>query len=585
MAITLVMWSYLFFPAAVLIFEYAWDTLASFASRLDARRPESQRALLRLSARYKPIRRYQLPYWTRRKILFQRRLAALRWQRGGCYTDQSMPPQTPKFLRPFSPSQVFAIPFALFRLYIYVQEWLSWIKINPRPAVSNHIIGFNSISPREKMPISSRFDTDSVKMAIDNCATRSISPNPHHFEDLSLKYVGRCRGLGDKIGSGPSIAGVGTLVFTIQDDSGQWHVIKIPNSLYIPSAGDILISPQHWSQEAKDNFPRKNGTCYIGGDADLVLYWRQRKFKRTIRLDPSTNTAVFYSKPGARIFNAFDAEFVACEANSKPKEHTTQLPPDVLHEREAEGDMYGKEELIHSASPAADPPPKSVRFQQGHDKNLRREALTFDPEPSTANKSSHYFSSTIDAERQAKDKSAELMRWHYRLGHMPFAKLHDLAKLGQIPRYLANVPAPKCAACLFGAMTRLPWRTKPSSNTKKAEIFIATAPGQVVSVDQMVSTHPGFIAQITGRLTKRRYTAATVFVDHYSRLKYVHLMESLTQFEPRRHSSAFPATMESTSVATTPTTVASKTMPSSATATRPGSLSLSAASMPIFRTE
>ena len=78
MAITLVMWNYFFFPAAVLIFEYAWDTLASFASRLDARRPESQRALLRLSARYKPIRRYQLPYWTRRKILFQRRLAALR---------------------------------------------------------------------------------------------------------------------------------------------------------------------------------------------------------------------------------------------------------------------------------------------------------------------------------------------------------------------------------------------------------------------------------------------------------------------------------------------------------------------------
>jgi hypothetical protein len=49
----------------------------------------------------------------------------------------------------------------------------------------------------------------------------------------------------------------------------------------------------------------------------------------------------------------------------------------------------------------------------------------------------------------------------------------------------------------------------------------------------------GFIAQLKGTLTKKRYTAATVFVDHYSRLKYVHLMTKLTSKETTDTKQAF----------------------------------------------
>jgi hypothetical protein len=38
----------------------------------------------------------------------------------------------------------------------------------------------------------------------------------------------------------------------------------------------------------------------------------------------------------------------------------------------------------------------------------------------------------------------------------------------------------------------------------------------------------GFIAQHKGSLTMKRYTAATVFIDHYSNLKYIHIMTKLT---------------------------------------------------------
>ncbi len=59
-------------------------------------------------------------------------------------------------------------------------------------------------------------------------------------------------------------------------------------------------------------------------------------------------------------------------------------------------------------------------------------------------------------------------------------------------------------------------------------MFVATKAGQCVSVDQLVSTQMGFIAQLKGTLTKKGYTVATIFVDHYSWLKYIHLMTKLT---------------------------------------------------------
>jgi hypothetical protein len=55
----------------------------------------------------------------------------------------------------------------------------------------------------------------------------------------------------------------------------------------------------------------------------------------------------------------------------------------------------------------------------------------------------------------------------------------------------------------------------------------------------VTSTQIGFVAQLKGTLTKRRYTAATVFVDHYSRLQNFYLMESLTSEETIKAKRAF----------------------------------------------
>jgi hypothetical protein len=88
--------------------------------------------------------------------------------------------------------------------------------------------------------------------------------------------------------------------------------------------------------------------------------------------------------------------------------------------------------------------------------------------------------------------------------------------------------------------SRRPWRTKSAQN--KGNLRIVQAPGECVSVDQLESQLPGFVAQLKGKLTRKRYKAATaVFVDHKSRLSYVHLQESLTSKETVEAKHAFKA--------------------------------------------
>ncbi len=113
------------------------------------------------------------------------------------------------------------------------------------------------------------------------------------------------------------------------------------------------------------------------------------------------------------------------------------------------------------------------------------------------------------------------MRWHYRLGHLPFPKLKQLALYGKIPKKLAKLTPPKSAGCLFGATTKLPWHGKESKSSHK--VFVATKPGETVSVNQMTSTDVDFFTQLKGSLTKKRYKCCTIFVDDYSRLHFVHL--------------------------------------------------------------
>ncbi len=144
---------------------------------------------------------------------------------------------------------------------------------------------------------------------------------------------------------------------------------------------------------------------------------------------------------------------------------------------------------------------------------IRRCPPTFNPSP--------HQEEGEDTQLAAADDQTKPMHWHYRLGHLPFSKLKQLALNGEIPKKLAKAKPPKCAGCLFGAMTKIPWCSRETKASHK--VFLATKPEQCIFVDQMTSTEVKFYVQIKGKLTKKRYRCATISVDHYSRLRFVHL--------------------------------------------------------------
>ena len=228
-----------------------------------------------------------------------------------------------------------------------------------------HSYDFVALAATERVPLfalqpwltqqaPSRFDSDSFPVGIDTQSSRCISFNKAHFEDLHLHRVGECTGIG---GHQVEIEGVGTLVFSIQDDAGLWHTHRVPNSLYIPKAKKVLICPQHWSQTAQDHSPLIHGTCEITTHVGTILFWNQRRYKRTLSLHPLTNTPIFYSRAGNRIIEAFTATFESLDASATaPREQAILLPPNSLLSHHPEhGDAWNGEELIHTSRGAGQP--------------------------------------------------------------------------------------------------------------------------------------------------------------------------------------------------------------------------------------
>ena len=118
-----------------------------------------------------------------------------------------------------------------------------------------------------------------------------------------------------------------------------------------------------------------------------------------------------------------------------------------------------------------------------------------------------------EEDRQESTPEVELLMAHHRFQHISFSKLQEMARQGILPRRLAQCKIPSCSACLYGNAMKRAWRSKQEKQRQRNKTL---KPGEVTSVDQMVSPVPGLIAQMVGFLTKQLYKYATVFVDQAS---------------------------------------------------------------------
>jgi hypothetical protein len=176
---------------------------------------------------------------------------------------------------------------------------------------------------------------------VDNGASRSITNNRKDFIDTPRLVRTVIEGY-----SGTSEASlIGTVRWTIADDQGLEHNIILPNTILDEKAKKRILSPQHWSQTANDHYPTKFGTWCATLDDQIILLWDQRKYSRSIPLEPfKTNVGIMcsasgttkYCKSCVRIEDVLGQKLLAMPTIFESTDELTTLPQ--VTDSESEGD-------------------------------------------------------------------------------------------------------------------------------------------------------------------------------------------------------------------------------------------------------
>ena len=112
-----------------------------------------------------------------------------------------------------------------------------------------------------------------------------------------------------------------------------------------------------------------------------------------------------------------------------------------------------------------------------------------------------------------------------------------MAEQKVIHQRLKDIPTPECLSCHYSKASKRPWQHKSQKHYKPPPP--PTLPGEVVSVDHMLSPTPGLIAHMTGKLNTKRYKYANVFVEHFSQFSYVYLQKTVTVEETLESKKSF----------------------------------------------
>ena len=361
-----------------------------------------------------------------------------------------------------------------------------------------------------------QFDSDSYVLMLDDGASACITNCKEDFIEPPKRVDRKVKG----IKGHANATHRGTLKWYLEDDSGLVHVMIIQGAYLIPDAATRILSPQHLAQQANDHYPKEEGTGSLTTSKNITLFWSQRQFAKTVLLDPRTNVGLTTTAAGTRSYRAFCAT-IDTEETKETNIFTMHVIPND------DDESFQPSNLVAPPAPEEEPVASPEQSPEGPFQGPMTTRVDLGPIPQVIPE---------DPEPTSLDPHDELLRWHYRLGHLPFERVKQLARTGQLPKKLLTCKKPFCAACQYGKMTKRPWRVKGDS---KETVKAATQPGQVVSVNQLESNSPGLIAQLKGKLTQQRYKYATVFVDQYSGYTFVFLQRCLTSEETIQAKHAF----------------------------------------------
>jgi hypothetical protein len=171
-------------------------------------------------------------------------------------------------------------------------------------------------------------------------------------------------------------------------------------------------------------------------DEALMPIWKQCKHRRTIPYHPLTNALSFRTALALHTYCAFVALCKAAEAQYYRREHVLQMPGQlhldekVTAEENLHTDIQKKAPSASEGATSIDKMVQASNLLSGKESKMEAQTammvpLTFDVNPQLE-EDEHVYLATIDDQ-------AKFMRWHYRLGHLSFSKLKQLALNGKIP--------------------------------------------------------------------------------------------------------------------------------------------------------
>ena len=110
-----------------------------------------------------------------------------------------------------------------------------------------------------------------------------------------------------------------------------------------------------------------------------------------------------------------------------------------------------------------------------------------------------------------------LLKWHRLIGHMDFWSIIRFTRLGLIPFALTTTreeDIPRCSEFCFGKQSCTCTKTDSSGANIADE---HDQPGMWISIDLIESTQGVLIPVLKRKQTSRKYHAATLFDDHFSK--------------------------------------------------------------------
>ena len=269
---------------------------------------------------------------------------------------------------------------------------------------------------------------------------------PIHPTNIGVKGFG---------GNMVKAAGRGTLKWKIEDDEGKIHIFTINNALYVTQSSLCILCPQQWAKQANDHYPIRNGTHCIDNADTCELEWNQCKYKCTIPWDPATNTGQFYSAPGMNNYHLYTAMLDAT-TDMEHFEHITFSTNLYLPNTDHLQPTRTKHSHMREDLPVLFEPANTSKRHLPDSPVFKREENLKDLTSQDIQETLLSPAKVIpnDDHIVALDDQAELLRWNYHLGHQYFKLIKLLATLKILPPQLATINPPKCAGCLYGAMTK-----------------------------------------------------------------------------------------------------------------------------------